>query len=388
MENRICTRGVWDSSVPGIDFDENGVSNYARMFDSLIEAYPRGEKGLADWQGLLEKIKSKGQGRKYDCVVGVSGGTDSSYLLYILKNSGLRPLAVNLDNGWNSDISVKNIKKMTSALAIDLETYVINYEEIKDLLRAYMRASLPWVDMPTDMAIKAVLYRVARREKIKYILRGNDFRSEGFQPREWTYGDGRQLRFIHKKFGSVKLKTFPNYTLLKLIYNGFILGIKSIYPFYFIDYQKQNAQKFLQENFNWQYYGGHHHENIFTKFSLSYWLPKKFAIDKRKITLSAQVLSGELSRQEALAILQTPPCDPEEMERDKDYVLKKLSISENEFREMLRSENKFFTDYPSYYPFMERFTILAGRIIGLFLPYKPMAFFQIEMRKKRSAGKP
>jgi hypothetical protein len=171
--------------------------------------------------------------------------------------------------------------------------------------------------------------------------------------------------------------------LWKLIYNGFILGIKSIYPFYFIDYHKKSAQKFLKEAFNWEYYGGHHHENIFTKFNLSYWLPKKFGIDKRKITLSAQVLSGEISRQQALDILQTPPCDPEQMERDKTYVLKKLSISQNEFEKLMNSKNKLFMEYPSYYPLMEHFTILAGKIIGLFLPFKPLAFFQIEMRKKK-----
>ena len=168
---------------------------------------------------------------------------------------------------------------MTTALNIDLETYVIDYEEIKDLMRAYMNAGLPWIDMPTDLAIKAVLYKIASREKIKYILRGNDFRSEVTQPREWTYGDGKQLKFIHNKFGKANLRSFPNYNLSDLLYCSLIKGIKSMYPFYYLDYQKKTAQYFLQKEFNWEYYGGHHFENIFTRFAISYWLYEKFAID-------------------------------------------------------------------------------------------------------------
>src|SRR5450759_588347 len=209
---QICTRGVWDESVPGIVFDNNGVSNYAKLFDTLVESYPRSENGQKKWENIITTIKKAGNNNKYDCIIGVSGGTDSSYLLHLAMQYGLRPLAVNLDNGWNSDISVKNIRKMTEVLNIDLETYVIDYEEIKDLLRSYMKSGLPWIDMPTDLAIKAVLYKIANREKIKFILRGNDFRSEGTQPREWTYGDGKQLKYIHKKFGTSNLKTFPNYT--------------------------------------------------------------------------------------------------------------------------------------------------------------------------------
>src|SRR5664280_1450280 len=168
LTGQICTRGVWDETIPGIVFDKNGESNYAKLFDTLVESYPRGENGLKKWNTVVDEIKIKGLKNRYDCIIGVSGGTDSSYLLYLAKQDGLRTLAVNLDNGWNSDISVKNIRKMTEALNIDLETYVIDYEEIKDLMRAYMKAGLPWIDMPTDLAIKAVLYKVANRENIKY----------------------------------------------------------------------------------------------------------------------------------------------------------------------------------------------------------------------------
>lgn len=379
---QICSKGVWDSTVPGIGFDENGISNYARMFEKLVDAYPRGEKGLQYWEAMVQKIKKHGKGKRYDCIIGVSGGTDSCYLMHLAVQYGLRPLAVNLDNGWNTDIAVRNIKAVTAKLNIDLETYVIDYEEIKDLLRAYMRASLPWIDIPTDIAIKSVLYRIARREKIKFILRGNDFRSEGTQPREWTYGDGRQLRYIHRKFGSVKLKTFPNYTLFNLLYNGFLKGIKSIYPFYFLEYHKAEAQELLKKNYGWEYYGGHHHENIFTKFAISYWLLRKFNIDKRKITFSAQIMSGQMNRRSALEILSRPPASPEIMEQDKVYTLKKLDISEFEFEQMLLSANKNYQDYPSYYPIMQRFTKTASFLLRLIQPNKPMAFFQMEMRDK------
>ena len=204
LTGRVCARGVWDETVPGITFDVEGVSNYAHLFDRLIEAYPRGEQGEKRWKELIGMIREHGKGKRYDCIIGVSGGTDSSYLLHLAKEMDLRPLAVNLDNGWSSDIAVKNIKKMTNALNIDLETYVIDYEEIKDLLRSYMLAGMAWVDIPTDLAIKAVLYKIAAREGIKFVLRGNDFRSEGSQPYEWTFGDGKQLLAIHKQFGKVK----------------------------------------------------------------------------------------------------------------------------------------------------------------------------------------
>ncbi|MCZ6594909.1 MAG: N-acetyl sugar amidotransferase [Bacteroidetes bacterium] len=377
---QICTRGVWDSTIPGIEFDENGVSNYSKMFDRLIETFPRGESGHRTWLEIVDKIKTSAKNNNYDCLVGVSGGTDSSYLLHLAKQYGLRPLAVNLDNGWNTDISVRNIKKVTSKLKIDLETYVINYEEIKDILRSYMRASLPWIDIPTDLAIKSSLYRIAAREGVKYILRGNDFRSEGTQPREWTYGDGKQLVYIQKKYGTHKLKTFPNYTLGNLIYFGYLRQIKSIYPFYYLDYQKKSAQQLLQDEYDWHYYGGHHHENIFTKFAICYWLRKKFNIDKRKITFSAQILTGEISRKDALQELQLPPYDPDQMERDKDFTLKKLDLTEAEFQTIMRRENKYFYAYPSHYPLIQKFIKTAKPVLSLVLPHKPMAIFQIEMR--------
>jgi len=382
LKGQVCTRGVWDESIPGIVFDNNGISNYAILFDTLTNSFPRGETGRKEWDCILNKIKQKVQKNKYDCIIGVSGGTDSSYLLYLAKQFGLRPLAVNLDNGWNSDISVKNIRKMTESLNIDLETYVIDYEEIKDLMRSYMKAGLPWIDMPTDLAIKAVLYKIALREKIQFILRGNDFRSEGTQPREWTYGDGRQLKFIHKKFGKVRLHSFPNYTLSDLLYCSLIKGIKSIYPFYYLDYQKKEAQLFLQKNFNWEYYGGHHFENIFTRFAISYWLFEKFGIDKRKITLSAQVLSGEISREKAFGSLSLKPYNESEENMMLEYVLKKLDFTMDEFNVLMASPPKSFYDYPSNYKLIDSLNYLSKPFLKKIFLHKPQSLFQAEMRKK------
>lgn len=383
LKGKVCKLGVWDESVPGIEFDENGASNYAKLFQTLVEAYPRGKKGKAEWLRIIDKIKHDGKNKNYDCIIGVSGGTDSSYLLHLAKDIKLRPLAVNLDNGWSSDIAVKNIKIMTNQLGIDLETYVIDYEEIKDLLRSYIVACLPWIDQPTDLAIMAIMYKIAAREGIKYVLRGNDFRSEGSQPREWTYGDGRQLKAVHRKYGKVKLKSFPNYTFTSLMYYGFVRGIKSIYPYYYIEYNKNKAQEFLKETYGWQYYGGHHHENLFTKFAIAYWLYEKFGIDKRKITYSAQILSGEISRDYAISEINKTPYSNEEIDQLLSFVLKKLDISQSEFEEIMRQPNKSFHDYPSYDFIFTNMLKIAKPILNLVFIHKPQSIFQSEMRNKK-----
>lgn len=383
MSKKVCSLGVWDESVPDIEFDHSGVSNYARLFLTLVDAYPRGKVGKSEWERIVNQIKKHGKNKRYDCIIGVSGGTDSSYLLLVAREYGLRPLAVNLDNGWNSDISVKNIKSMTDQLNIDLETYVIDYEEIKDLLRSYILAGLPWIDIPTDLAIKAVLYKIAAREGVKFVLRGNDFRSEGSQPEEWTYGDGRQLKFVHKRFGRVKLKTFPNYTITSLLYYGFFRQIKSIYPFYYLDYSKTQAQEILIKNYNWQYYGGHHYENHFTKFAISYWLFEKFGIDKRKITLSAQIMSNEITRDKAIDELKKKPYDDNEIELTLGFVLKKLDLSKDEFQNAFISPNRSFHDFPSYNYILTRLMIVAKPILSLVFMHRPQSLFQTEMRQKK-----
>lgn len=347
---KICTKGIWDSTIPGITFDESGVSNFCRLQEKMMQDHPRGDKGNEDWEKLIAQMKKVGQGKTYDCLIGVSGGVDSSYLLHLAKQYGLRPLAVNLDNGFNSEIAVQNIYKITTKLKIDLETYVIDYEEIKDLLKAYMKAAVPWIDTPTDLAIKATMYKIARQEGIKFILRGNDFRSEGKQPKEWTYSDARQLLYLHNRFGSkIKLKTYPLLTLFQMIYTGYLKGVRDIRPYYYLEYNKQSAKTLLMEQYDWKDYGGHHHENLFTKFAMAYWLPLKFGIDKRKISLSAQVLSGAISREKALNEVSKPFTTQVEMEQMRDYVMKKLEIMPGEFNTIWYKPNQTPFDYPSDY---------------------------------------
>lgn len=378
---KICNRSLHDSTVPGIVFDEKGECNYCKIYDKLCESFPRGKRGESDWNNLIQKVKIKGKNKNYDCIIGVSGGTDSCWLIHLAVKAGLRPLAVNLDNGFNTDVAVKNIKNLIGSLGVDLKTYVINYEEVKDLLLCYMKASLPWIDVPTDLAILSSLYKVASKMGIKYVFVGNDFRSEGSQPREWTYCDGLQLSHLHKKFGSVKLKTYPNLKLSNLVFYSYIKQIKMVRPFYYLEYNKKEAQQILKDEYGWEYYGGHHHENIFTKFAVSYWLPKKFNIDKRIITLSAQVLSGQLNREKAMEELSKTPYDVKQMELDKYYTIKKLDIKEDEFDEIWARPNKFYYNYPSYFPAIKKFLNIVEPLFKYLLPWKPMMFYQMEVRK-------
>jgi N-acetyl sugar amidotransferase len=377
---QICSKTIIDTSVPGVRFDEEGVSNYCKIFDNLAEAYPRGDPGMKEWLQIVREIKSTSKRRKYNCIIGVSGGTDSSYLMHVAKEFDLNPLVVNLDNGWNSETSYSNILKLTKKLEFDLETYVIDYEEIKDLLLCYMKASLPWIDNPTDLAIQSILYKIANKEHVKYILLGNDFRSEGKQPTEWTYSDNRQLKFLHKKFGKTKLKTYPLLGLIELNYLSFIKGIKMISVYHYISYQKSGAQKFLNEKYDWNYYGEHHHENLFTKFAIAYWLPKKFNIDKRIITYSAQILSGEISRDEALKKISEQPFKETDVKRDIEYVIKKLGLTDTEFREILNKPNRTFLEYPSYYPVIKNLIKIVRPWATSVLKVKPKIFFEMEVR--------
>lgn len=380
---KICTKGVWDETIPGIVFDGNGVSNYAKIQEALMLEYPRGEKGNQDWLKIIEKVKKSSKRKPYNCVVGISGGVDSSYLIYLLKEKyGLRPLAVNIDNGWNSDIAIENIKKMLSNLNVDLRTYIIEPEEIKDLVRSYIQSGLPWIDTPTDSAIKSVMYKVAKQVGVKYIFRGNDFRSEGKQPLEWTYSDEKQLRFIHKKFGKIsKLKTYPYLSLFSIFVNGVLYKIKDIRPFYYLEYDKKSARQFLEDNFGWEYYGGHHHENLFTKFVMSYWLPKKFRIDKRKINLSAQVMSGQISRDSALKELSQQLDSYSNIDDARKFIISELDFSEEEFNNLWNNENKTYLDYPSSYKLIESLKKNFGGFIKYIYPQKPMTFVAMEVNK-------
>ncbi|MBL7895179.1 MAG: N-acetyl sugar amidotransferase [Bacteroidia bacterium] len=379
LKGKVCVKGLWDESIPDITFNEQGVSNYCVLQEKMMADYPKNDMAIKKWEGIVKSVKAKG-GNKYNCVIGVSGGVDSSYLLHIAKEYGLKPLAVHLDNGFNSEIAVRNIENVTRALDIDLVTHVIDYEEIKDLLRSYMKASMPWIDFPTDLAIKGTMYNVALKYGIKYIIRGNDFRSEGKQPAEWTYSDNKQLLYLHKQFGSgIKLKTFPQLSIFKEVYAGYIKGIRDVRPYYYINYNKQDAKKLLIEKYSWQDYGGHHHENLFTKFAMSYWLPKKFKIDKRIINLSAQVLSGAIKREEALNKIDQPFDTEDNLESLKDYVLKKLDLSDNDFTNIMSLPPKTYKSYPSDYDFIFKNVKHFKWLIKRIYDFKPMAIESSEV---------
>lgn len=351
--NTICSRCILDTTVPEIEFDKEGVCNYCKLQEVLEKEYPQGKEAEKNLEQLLREIKEKGKNKQYDCIIGVSGGTDSSYMLYLAVKNGLRPLAVHFDNGWNSEIAVSNIKNLCSKLNIDLDTYVVDWEEFKNLQISFLKASVPDAEIPTDVGILGALFRAAEKEKIGYIFNGHSFRTEGIAPVGWTYMDGRYINSVQKRYGTVKLKSFPNFTLWHLFYYTFIKPIKIIPFLNYFDYTKEKAQKILSKEVRWRNYGGHHHESIYTQFFQSYYLPKKFNIDKRKRELSAKIRSKVLNREKALVEIQRNPYryDPEIVE----YAINKLGLSKKEFYEILKAKNKSFKKYPTYYSFMTFF---------------------------------
>jgi len=352
MTRTICSRCVLDTSVEDIWFDEQGECKYCKIHDEMEKLHPLGIGAEDKLKKIVEKIKYKGRNKSYDCISGVSGGRDSTYTLYFAVKLGLRPLAVHFDNGWNSDISVKNIKKTCEKLNVPLYTVVADWEEFKDLQIAFLKASTPDADVPTDYAIYSVLYDVARKEGVRYILNGHSFRTEGTSPISWTYMDPLYVSNVHKRFGKLKkFKSFPHMTFLKLLWFSFAKGIREVRLMEFIDYKKKDVDGILKNELGWEYYGGHHHENLYTKFFQSYYLPTKFNIDKRKTELSAMVRSGQITREEALKEVQQTP-----YEYDEDvvkYALNKLGLSKNEFEEIMNSSLKSHDDYNTYLPFIK-----------------------------------
>jgi N-acetyl sugar amidotransferase len=317
----------------------------------MEKLHPLG-RGLEEELTLIVKhIKEKGRNKPYDCISGVSGGRDSTYTLYMAVKFGLRPLAVHFDNGWNSDISVKNIKKVCEKLNVPLITVVADWEEFKDLQISFLKSSTPDADVPTDYAIYSVLYDIASKEGISYILNGHSFRTEGTSPISWTYMDPLYVSCVHKKFGKIKnIRSFPHMTFFKLLWFTIVKGIKEVRLMEFIDYRKKDVDKILMKELEWEYYGGHHHENLYTKFFQSYYLPTKFNIDKRKTELSAMIRSGHITREKALEEIQGSSYGYDE--RVLEYTLNKLGLSKNEFEEIMNSPLKSHYDYNTYLPFI------------------------------------
>lgn len=349
-EYRICTRCVMDTSDPDIQFDEHGVCNHCHEYDRLIgQRVMKGEAGRRYLERLVGQIKREGRGKPYDCVMGVSGGVDSTYVAYAAKTIfGLRPLAVHMDNGWDSELAVKNIEETLKRLGIDLYTNVLNWEEFKDLQLAFLKASTPDSEIPSDHAIWAVIGDMAEKLKVRYILSGFNVRTETHLPRAWSQGhfDWKYIQSVHKQFGKAALKTFPHQNFFT--YYRRLLTLRRVDILNYLDYNKQEAMGLLERELGWKYYGGKHHESIYTRFYQGYILPAKFGYDKRRSHLSSQVCSGEFSRETALAELQKPTYAPTLQEEDREYAAKKLGLNANEFTAIMELPRKSYWDYPSY----------------------------------------
>ncbi len=357
-KRQVCSRCILDAAIQEIEFDENGVCNFCKLYEELDKEYSLDVGGQRRLNQLIEEIKAAGKNKEYDCIVGVSGGADSSYTLYMAKKLGLRPMAVHLDNGWDTEVGVSNIKNITSRLGVDLETKVLDWEEFKDLQIAFLKASVPSVEEPTDLAVIGALYQAASKYGIQHVLYGLSFRTEGNMPFSWGYSDGKYIKGIHKMYGKRELKTFPHLTLLHTLYYLFIKRIKLIRLLNYIDYKREKVKEILQKELRWKDYGGHHYESIYTRFYYSYISPHKFNMDRRKIPLSALIRAGQITREEALKRIAEEPYPKDRIEEDKEYIAKKLGMTKKEFEEILSLPPKTFLDYPSYYPLVKRFKFL------------------------------
>jgi N-acetyl sugar amidotransferase len=375
MEEKVifCRQCVMDSiGNPEIHLDPQGICNYCHEYHAketirLLKS-PEREDAL---NALVARIKKVGEGKSYDCLIGVSGGVDSTYTAYFVKKLGLRPLAVHFDNGWNSELAVHNIQKVLEKLDIDLYTYVVNWNEFKDIQMSFLKASTPDGEIPTDHAILATLYKVAGKHNIKFIMSGNNFKTEGVMPRFWAYGhiDWKYIKGIHAKFGTKKLKTFPHFTLTRFLWYTLVKRVKMISILNYMDYDKDEAMKVLLEELNWQYYGGKHYESNYTKFYQGIVLPQKFHIDKRKLHLSALILCGQITREEALEELKKPVYPPEQINDDTEYVTKKYGIKAEELENIMKTKPKTFFDYPSNY----KFHVFLRKVLG-YLRRKKMIY--------------
>jgi N-acetyl sugar amidotransferase len=389
---QTCSRCLMDSSILGIRFDDKGVCNFCKIHEEWNEQFQLNEENKQKLENLIEDIKKDGRNKRYDCIIGVSGGTDSTYTLYLAKKFGLRPLAVHFDNGWDTEVAVSNIKKATEKLNIDFYTYVVDWEEFKDIQIAFLKASVPDVEIQTDIAIKGMVYRVAKNNNVKYIITGADFRTEGKIPLGWTYMDGKYIKSVHKKFGKKKLKTFPNFTLYDRFYYTFIKKIKLRSILDLVDYNKEEARKIIEKELGWKSYGGKHYESVYTRFIQSYLLPKKFNIDKRIVHYSALIRSGQMNREEALYKLKNESPYPEDkIKEDKDYVIKKLGLSKEEFEKILAQPPKTFLDYPTYFPLissLKKPLKLIYRTISTAPPtiFDEMTLFEEDMKKNSQKG--
>lgn len=346
---RICERCLMDTlSDSKIKFNKDGFCNYCvDYFDFLSQPNYKGSLELDQIVGI---IKQKGKGRDFDCVMGVSGGVDSSYSVYLAKELGLRVLLVHMDNGWDTEISVKNIKALASKLEFEYVSVVLDWEEFREIQLAFFRSHIVDLEMPTDIAIAASIYQTAQEYNIKYIISGGNMTGEGILPLHWGYHvlkDMKLYKHIVRKYSKTRLSKTPTVGLFGEFYYKFIKDIRTIYLLSYVDYNKDEAKKFLTDNLGWIDYGGKHHESKITAFWHSYGMPVKYNMDYRRVTFSSQICEGQVSREEALLLLEEKPYAIETIESDKLYIAKKFGISYNEFEDILSGEPKTYIDFPN-----------------------------------------
>ena len=340
-----------DTSDPEIKFNEEGFCNHCT--NALIRAkemwFPN-EEGSHKLNAIFTKIKRDGKRKEYDCIIGLSGGVDSSYLAYMAVKNGLRPLIVHIDCGWNSELAVKNIENIVKLLNLELHTHVVDWEEMKNLQLAFLKAGVANQDVPQDHAIFAGLYSFAAKHNVRYVFTGTNFATESILPPAWGYNalDFKLINDINHKFGKSKLKRYPYITFFKrYIYFQFFLGMKIIQPLNLISYDRDKVIKLMDEELGWRYYGGKHHESRFTKFFQTYYLPVRFGYDKRLAHLSSMIISGLISRDMALTEMNKPLYDNLEIVADKEYIAKKLDISTEDLDNFISLPKKSYRDYKS-----------------------------------------
>ena len=368
---QICTKTIMDTSDPTIIFNENGESDYYTNYIETIKPnWHTDERGYEKLIQTAEKIKKEGTGKDFDCIIGLSGGLDSSYVAYVAKEiMGLRPLLFHVDAGWNTDKAVGNIEKLCNGLGLDLYTDVINWEEMKDLQVAFLKSQIADQDLPQDYAFFSGLYKFAKKNKIKYVLTGGNFSTECCrEPEEWGGFPGIDtmlVKDIHSKFGKRPLKTFPLVDILSYkLYYRYVLGMQVFKPLNLIPYIKTDVEKLLMEKFGWESFQHKHHESRFTRFYEDYWLPKKFGYQKRRAHFSSLILTGQMTREAALERVSKPELSEEFLQKEFEYVADKLDLSVNELKEIFEGPNKTFHDYKNKIKLI-RLGAKAMSILGL-----------------------
>ena len=356
MNNRpyqICSNCVMDTTDSAITFDKDGVCDHCNnYYTKTLPNWHTDERGKAELERMVDQILAAGKGKDFDCIIGMSGGIDSSYLTYIATAElGLRPLVFHVDAGWNSQVAVNNIERMIDGLGLDLFTEVINWEEMKDLQLAFFRSGVPHIDTPQDHAFFATMYKFATKHRVRNILTGANLSTECIRnPIEWMYyqSDSRQLKDIHRRFGTRPLETFPVTSILwHKIWLPYVRRIRVLRPLNYTPYVKEEAKALLMERFGWQPYPQKHFESRFTKFYESYWLPKRFGYDVRRVQFSSLIVTGQMTRDEALAELEKPPYDPATIGQEIEFVANKLGISEEELMSYMHLPKKTYRDYKS-----------------------------------------